>query len=364
MNSYEKGALCLLHAVKGIGNQSLIKIVQKYGSYQKFLEADLASIYRCGLSAEVVEQVITVRKSCDPLQCLHRINDMNIRVVTLDDQLYPSQLLTIADPPVILYYRGDISAAFKPCLAIVGARQATEYGRRAAREISRLLVSHGVVVVSGLARGIDSEAHRGVIQEGGQTLAVLGSGVDVIYPPEHKRLYEDVVHNGAVISEFPVHTTPQPGHFPRRNRIISGLSKGVIIIEARLKSGALITADFALEQDRDVFAVPGSIYSKTSEGTNNLIKEGARPCTGIDDILEEYPQLRKMPVPPRQSEHRRLNQQEYLLLEIMGTDKCHTDELLRRSGISFGELSAVLFKLELAGILKSLPGNYYVKVLS
>lgn len=364
MESYEKGALCLLHSIKGIGNRSLLRIAQQYGGYRNFLEAGLSSIYRCGLSTEIIEQIVMVRKTCDPLQYLHYINDMQIRVVTCEDQGYPSQLHTIADPPVVLYYRGDISCASKVCLAMVGARRASEYGRQVSREMSRMLGAHGVVVVSGLARGIDSEAHRGVMQGGGQTIAVLGSGVDVIYPPEHRKLYENIVQNGAVISEFPVHTGPQPGNFPRRNRIISGLSKGVIIIEARLKSGALITADFALEQGRDVFAVPGPIHSKTSEGTNSLIKQGASPCTGIEDILEEYPEICQVAAPAGEMQPIQLNQREHSLLQALETGKCHADELLRRSKMPAGELSTVLLKLELAGIVQSLPGNYYVKVLS
>jgi len=218
-----------------------------------------------------------------------------------------------------------------------------------------------IVVVSGLARGIDSEAHRGAL-ETGRTVAVLGCGLDVVYPPENDKLYSDIAANGAVISEFPRHTGPEPGNFPMRNRIISGLCRGVVVVEAQEKSGALITADFALEQGRDVFAVPGPINSKTSVGTNNLIKQGAKLVSSLADIIEEYEVLAgPVSKEPQQAILSFLSGEESQIMEIIANDPGHFDSLLERTGFNIGQLSTLLLQLELRGIIVALPGNYYIK---
>ena len=212
-----------------------------------------------------------------------------------------------------------------------------------------------------MARGIDSEAHRGAL-EAGKTIAILGSGLNVIYPPENRKLFEEIMASGLVISEFPLYTHPEPLNFPLRNRIISGLGRGVVVVEAKEKSGALITADFALEQGRDVFAVPGPINSKTSAGPNNLIKQGAILVTGIEDILEEYYDINYTPETLQQNRLLLLDDNEKLILKKLAHESLHFDELIQNCGLEIGTLSTALFKLEIEGIIKSLPGNYYVRI--
>jgi len=308
----------------------------------------------------VVESIINV-KNHDPETRFDQMTAAGIRVVTWDEEAYPAMLRHIHNPPYVLYYRGQIDCLAGTAIALVGSRLASYYGKNTARKLGRELAARGIVVVSGLARGIDSEAHRGAL-ETGQTVAVLGCGLDVVYPPENKKLYSEIADNGAVVSEFPCHIGPEPGNFPMRNRIISGLCRGVVVIEAQEKSGALITADFALEQGRDVFAVPGPINSKSSVGTNNLIKQGAKLVSSLEDIIEEYEDVAStlsgelaQPVLPL------LSREENQILESIENDPGHFDYLLERTGLNIGQLSTLLLQLELRGIITALPGNYYIK---
>lgn len=360
MDRKEKACLCNLHSINGIGTKSLWKIKETFGSFQACCESSNNRLQTSFLAKDIVESVLNI-KSNDPETRYDQMAAAGIRVVTWDEEAYPAMLRHIHNPPYLLYYRGQIECLNRPAIALVGSRMATYYGKNTARKLGRDLAARGVVVVSGLARGIDSEAHRGAL-ETGQTVAILGCGLEIIYPPENGKLSSEIAENGAVISEFPCHTGPEPGNFPMRNRIISGLCRGIVVVEAQEKSGALITADIALEQGRDVFAVPGPINSKTSVGTNNLIKQGAKLVSCMEDILEDYDDI----VPlfsgaPEQPVLPLLSEEEKRIIEDIENEPGHFDVLLERTGLNIGELSTLLLQLELRGIIAALPGNYYIK---
>jgi len=284
------------------------------------------------------------------------------RVVTLNDDAYPSLLKNIYDPPFVLFYRGRFPRNEDICIAMVGSRKATAYGRLMAETIARDLSEKGVWVVSGMARGIDTYSHQGCLKAGGRTIAVLGSGIDVIYPRENKGLYEQIITSGLVVSEFPLGTPPLPQHFPARNRIISGLSHGVVVVEAAEKSGSLITVDFALEQGRDVFALPGPVTSPLSKGTHKLIRQGAKLIETAGDILEDY-------IEEYQGDRGKskndfdlftFSQKERNILEILLTGSIHFDELVVQSGLNPAELASLLTQWEIKGLVKQIPGKYYI----
>ncbi|HBK53488.1 MAG TPA: DNA-protecting protein DprA, partial [Syntrophomonas wolfei] len=280
----EKAALCFLHAIKGIGSRSLWKIKDSFGSFENCLKSDSSRLYAL-LNSEIAQAIISQRQHSSILFYLERLENEGINPVSFEESSYPSSLGNIYNPPMLLYFQGNMDCIEKICLAVVGSRAASDYGRTTARKLVHQLAARGISVVSGMARGIDTEAHRGALDAGGKTIAVLGSGLNIIYPRSNKRLFHEIIEQGVVISEFPLDTNPEPGNFPMRNRIISGISRGVVVVEARAKSGALITADYALEQGRDVFAVPGPINRESSMGANNLIKQGAKLITGVEDII-------------------------------------------------------------------------------
>ena len=356
--------MCLLHSVKGLGHRSLIKIKEEFGSYQGFLQLNRAQLRKFSLSATMLDEIIALRKRFDPLPFLEQMERRDIGVTAIEEHGYPQALRNISNPPVILYYRGRMGEVDKLSLAVVGCRAATPYGKHVARNLGQALAQHQVNVVSGMARGIDREAHLGALEGQGLTIGVLGNGIDVIYPRENKALYEQMVGECLIISEFPPGTHPEPRNFPMRNRLISGLAQGVVVVEARLKSGALITADFALEQGKDVFAVPGPISSPASAGTNKLLQQGAIMYTEISDIIQEYAHLVQVSGPKqiKQEELFLLDKEESVIMENMSWEPCHFDTLLDITGFDFGQLSILLLNLEFRGIVQSLPGNYYVKL--
>jgi DNA processing protein len=364
MDKTELGTLYFFHTLKGVGHRTLWKIKEEWGSFQKCFEADSISLHRSSLSAPIIAAIIDSRRVANPVELLEKLRDEDIKMCCVEDDDYPHLLGSIFDPPYIFYYHGNIEILNDFCIAIVGSRMATTYGKVQARRLGNELANQGMVVVSGMARGIDTEAHRGALEAGGRTAAVLGSGLDVIYPPESVKLYDSICASGIVLSEFPLHTHPEPGNFPVRNRTISGLCRGVVVVEAQKRSGALITADFALEQGRDVFAVPGPINSKNSVGTNFLIKQGACLVSGIEDILAEYG-LNNQNDLPRVSQGELffgLDAEELSVVEVLGHEAQHFDIMMGSTGLSTGSLSTVLLKMELKGIIQALPGNYYVKI--
>jgi DNA processing protein len=304
------------------------------------------------------------RKTADPLKLFNNLLDEGIKICCIEDSNYPELLHSIFYPPYIFYYRGELESLNQLCIGVVGSRAATNYGKVQARRFGNELTNQGMIVVSGMARGIDTEAHLGALEAGGKTAAVLGSGLKVIYPPENRKLYNSIVQNGIVLSEFPPETHPEPGNFPVRNRTIAGLCRGVLVVEAKQRSGALITADFALEQGRDVFAIPGPINSKNSEGANYLIKQGACLVSSIEDILAEYDiSCKNNLTETYQGElFVDIENEELSILEMLGHEAVHFDILMNNTQLSNGVLSTLLLKMELKGIIRAMPGNYYLKI--
>ncbi len=286
-----------------------------------------------------------------------------IQVVPLNDPMFPAALYAIADPPPVLWVRGDPAALSRPAVAIVGARAASQYGLAVAGRLAADLAGRGVVVVSGLARGIDSAAHRGAVDTRGGTIAVLGSGPDVIYPPEHDRLADEVAASGAVVSELLPGTAPQRRFFPMRNRVISGVSRAVVVIEAGEKSGSLITARCALDQGRDVLAVPGNVLSGRNRGGHGLLRDGAKIVESADDILEELGEAVRRPAGSRAHGDRGLSPTADPILDAMPAgEPCDLDAISERSGVIASRLLPRLLDLELQGFVKRAGGGWFVRV--
>lgn len=297
------------------------------------------------------------------------IKSHNVRIIRYTDEEYPESLRYIDDSPIILYVRGRFIKKDKYAVAIVGSRNMTEYGKRITEMISSELVSYGITVVSGMARGIDTVSHKSALKAKGRSIAVLGSGLDSPYPPENKELFDELSEKGCVISEFPMGTPPNKENFPQRNRLISGLSLGVLVVEAAAKSGSLITAGYALEQGKDVFAVPGSITSSNSEGTNELIKKGAKLVQKAEDILEDIaPHLKglrgsanglqgeSLPVNLKGLE---INDEEKTICNILGSEPKHIDIISREAGMQAGRVLGILLGLEIKGIVKQSEGKRF-----
>lgn len=289
-----------------------------------------------------------------------------IRELGLTGEGYPTNLKYIYDPPPALYIKGNIIPQDNIAIAVVGSRQASYYGLKNAQELAFELAAGGITIISGLARGVDSAAHRGALKAGGRTIAVLGSGLNMIYPEENKGLAEEISRNGAVVSEFPQDTPPHRHNFPRRNRIISGLSLGVLVVEAAKRSGALITVGFALEQGREVFALPGKIDSFTSQGTHDLIKQGAKLVESTEDIIEELEPLRACQVNQTESESKakiepNLPEEEKQVYSCLSCEPLHIDELAQKVNLSYGRLLTCLLKLEYKKLVKELPGKTFIR---
>lgn len=282
--------------------------------------------------------------------------------MTSGDETYPSRLKNIYDPPPVLYVRGQLRKEDEVAVAIVGSRKTSSYGRAMTERVSQELATRGVTIVSGMARGIDSVAHQGAISAGGRTIAVLGCGVDVVYPPENRNLFQDIIDHGAILSEFPMGSPPEGSHFPKRNRVISGLSVGVVVVEAGQRSGSLITANYALEQGRDVFAVPGNIGMASSRGTNQLIKQGAKLVESSQDILIEItPQWQKEDeiTPPAKDPANHLPEEERGLYGLLTETPIHIDEIIRESQLEPGRVMSLLLELELKGFVSQWPGRCF-----
>ncbi len=314
----------------------------------------------------IQEKLKTFEKHFDSAQEMWDCDRNGIRLITFYDREYPQDLLFIHNAPLMLYVKGDTECLSNPCLAIVGSRKATPKGRSFAFQISSQLTEYGFTIISGLALGIDGESHRGALQKQGKTVAVLGSGLLEIYPREHTSLAESIADTGALISEFPLHTKPLPFHFPRRNRIISGLSKGVLVVEAATRSGSLITANMAGEQGKDVFAVPGGPFDKCATGTNALIRDGAKLTTSIDDIVNEYSFTRQMNCEPllplTDSETKQglgITPEEKSVLDHLSIDPISLEPLCTQCNADFKDLSHILLTLELKKYIKVYPGNRY-----
>lgn len=266
---------------------TIYKLLEKYKTPKAIWELEKRGLLEKGCSKFEVEQILKIEYRQNIENYIYSMEQKNIKIITLENKLYPENLKKIYDPPVVLYAKGDINILNKKSIAIVGCRNCSNEGKDIAQEFGYKLSKNNIVIVSGMAKGIDTWAHIGCINASGQTIAILGSGIDVIYPKENRGLYEKISKTGIIISEYIIGTKVVPANFPRRNRIISGLSNGVLVVEAKQRSGSLITADLALEEGKEIYAIPGDIKNPNSKGTNNLIKQGAKIVTDVEDILED-----------------------------------------------------------------------------
>jgi DNA processing protein len=345
--------------VKGIGAMRFRRLIDHFGDLQTAWNASPGALRDAGLDRRTIETLVAARGQINLDVEARRVEQSGAQVLTWDDPGYPRNLLNIAQPPPVLFVKGSLVAADEWAVALVGTRHASAYGREVARELASGLAANGVTVVSGLARGVDVAAHRAALEAGGRTIAVLGSGVDRIYPPEHAGVADAIAKAGAVVSDYALGTPPEATNFPPRNRIISGLAKGVVIVEAGEVSGALITADFAAEQGRDVFAVPGNIHQRTSLGANKLIQQGAKIVTGVADILEE---LNLALVTEHRTARAALpaDATEEQLLACLSAEPVHIDELGAQMGMPIAQVSGALALMELKGMVRQVGGMNYV----
>jgi DNA processing protein len=365
MNDTER--LIVLNMVEDIGSIRTQALLKHFGSLDKVFKADADEISKVKEIGPIIgARVPQAIKDIDLKKELDLIKKHNVKVITFLDKDYPENLKNIYDPPVVLYVKGEILPEDKLAIAIVGSRLASFYGLQTAEKLGFELASHDITVVSGLARGIDSSSHKGALKAKGRTLAILGSGLANIYPEEHKALADRISESGAVVSEFPMRTIPDKGNFPKRNRIISGLSLGVVCVEAAEKSGALITCDCGLEQGREVFAVPGKVDSVTSKGTNKLIKQGAKLAQGVEDILEELNLSDSVSRQDGDSRSRmkgnELDKEESIVYTLLSTDPMHIDDICRDTGMPMNRVSKTLLGLEIKKFVKQLPGKNFVRI--
>lgn len=346
-----------LSLVPGLGTVGALRLAQHHGGAG-------AALYALGREAALLPGLLPprtdeARRRAD--KEMARAAAAGMTLICWDDARYPDRLREIHDPPLVFWLRGGAECLALPSVAVVGSRAASDYGRRVAYELARDLARRGLAVVSGLALGIDGAAHQGALDASGVTVGVLGCGLDVVYPPSHARLYRDLAERGAVLSEYPPETAPEPFRFPARNRIVSGLSLGTLVVEAGQRSGALITARLALEQGRDVFAVPGRIDSRKSAGTHRLLQEGARLVQSVDDICEELGWQAAVVGDPASVSAPTATAQDAtgrLLLGLLSDRSCEVDELTRLSGLTAAQVGGALLRLELAGLVRCAGRGY------
>jgi len=347
--------------VKGIGAVRFQHLLAHFGDAETAWGASPIDLAGAGLSLKLIERLIAVREKVDLSRIYEQIQTKNIQVLTWDDESFPQRLREIDQPPPVLYLRGELIPEDSWAVAIVGTRRVTPYGRQVTEEIASFLAANGITIVSGLARGIDSIAHHAVLKAGGRTLAVLGSGVDRIYPPENRALAEQMFKYGGVLSDYAPGTPPDSTNFPPRNRIISGLSMAVVVVEAGTTSGALITAEFAADQGREIFAVPGNILAPQSKGTNKLIQQGAHPLLSASDILQA---LNLMQIGQQKTARKVLpsDNVEAKLMEVIGEEPLHVDEIRNQTDLPVEKVSATLVMMELKGMVRQVGNMHYVAI--
>lgn len=351
-----------LKRVTGLGNVLYRRLLDRFKTPDAvFAAGEEALLSVEGVSLDLAKAICSFAAFDQVDLEIEKLAALGAALLSLHDPDYPPLLAAIYDPPPFLYVRGDPRIPNPYPVAVVGSRRASHYGKTVAERLCQELAEQGITIVSGFARGIDALAHRTALAAGVRTIAVLGTGIDRIYPPEHRRLYEEISEQGLILSEFPLAALPEPHHFPQRNRVISGLSLGCLVVEATLESGSLITARSALEQGREVFAVPGSILSETSAGTHQLIRSGAKLVERVEDILEEIlPQVRRV---PRESAFSpTLEGEEKKLYDLLGFEPKHIDQLIHESALSTSAVSGLLLALELRGIARQLTGKFYVRI--
>lgn len=348
-----------LKSVPMVGNVTFRRLLEQLGTPERALRATAAELGRVkGVGGAAVAAIrshdyrLFAERECE------KVARSGARVVTFLSEEYPKVLLEIPDPPPYLYVKGELRGS-ETAVAVVGSRRASTYGLLTTTRLATELAGHGITVVSGMARGVDTAAHRGALSGGGRSIGVLGCGIDLLYPPENRKLFEEMAEKGALVSEFPMGTLPLAENFPRRNRIISGMSRGVLVVEAQENSGSLITAQFALEQGREVFAIPGNINASSSRGANRLIKQGAKLVECVNDILEELPHRCGMAGGPAARPDFGLTPREAAVYTLLAEAPLHIDEIIVKSALTVGDVSAILLRLELKGAVMQLPGKIF-----
>jgi DNA processing protein len=345
--------------VPSIGPAKVRALQDYFGDLVTAWHADRASLKQVGLDRRAIENLIRTRAQLDLDAEVAEIEQHGLTFLTWEDEDYPTLLREIYAPPPVIYVRGELHPEDEWAVAVVGTRRATSYGKQVTRMLSQDLARNGVTVVSGLARGIDAQAHQAALDAGGRTIAVMACGLDRVYPPEHRNLARAIAENGALVSDYPLGTRPEARNFPPRNRIISGLSLGTVVVEAGRRSGALITVEFAIEQGREVFAVPGNIVSRSSMGCNRLIHDGAKMVLGIEDILEEL----NLTMIEQHVEARAVlptDDTEAQLLDLVSDQPLHVDEICRQSQLPIQQVSSTLAMMELKGMVRQVGGMQYV----
>jgi DNA processing protein len=366
----QREAYIALNMIEGIGPVKVRALVECLGSPRAVLEADADALCRVnGIGPKLAQNVADQRDTVNVQKEIQAAAKQDIRIITIEEDEYPEVLRTIHDPPLALYVAGELRPEDRHAFAIVGSRRCTHYGKQVADRLAYQLAKVGYTVISGLARGIDTAAHQGALKGGGRTITVLGGAIDRLYPPENRKLAADIACQGAVISEFPLGREPDRTTFPYRNRIVSGLSQGVVVVEAPPRSGSLITAEAAMDQGRNVYAVPGRIDNPNARGCHRLLKQGACLVESVDDILHDVEML----LPPDKKERAReigqrpdlkLSPEESRILQELGQDAVDVDTLARRSGLQVHQVSAVLMGLEMKRVVRMLPGRIVELVVS
>jgi DNA processing protein len=363
--SDEKCGWLALQMTPGLGNVACKNLIERFDTPEGIFQASLSELAAVeGVRNEAARNIADLKFPADPSEELRRVEECGARIIPFLDPGYPVALRQIHDPPVLLYLKGKDIPHKAIFIGVVGSRNPTPYGIKSAEEIGQGLGRRGLGVVSGMARGIDSAAHWGCLAGRGFTVAVLGTGIDIIYPASNKKLADKIMRQGALISEFPLGTPPEPKNFPIRNRIISGLTEGVVVVEATKKSGSLITASLALEQGREVFAVPGSIHSFKSKGCHFLIQQGAKLIENSDDILDELglnydytpktDTFKEGPLP-------HMDDSEKAVFDLIGDYPLHIDEISRQGNLPPGKAASILMRMELKGIIRQLPGKMFIR---
>lgn len=361
-----------MHEIQGLGRQTTYQLLKAFGSAEAIFAASHANLRKV-VSDDIANQIKAETVSDQIKITLEWLAEPNNHLITLADEDYPRLLLETPDPPPILFAKGQLSCLQQPSIAIVGSRNPTAQGEKNAHDFAMLLAEFGFTIVSGLAIGIDAAAHRGALASNGKTIAVVGTGLDIVYPAKHRELAHEIIKQGLLISEFSLGTPSLPQNFVQRNRVISGLSMGCLVVEASLQSGSLITAKFATEQDRDVFAIPGSIHSPQSKGCHQLIKQGAKLVDAVQDIVHElksehFVSLAAMPlkknfIPAKNTGPEEIPHADKALLDLMSFEPVTVEYLLQHSGLTSDTLSSILISLELDNKIASMPGGRYQRIV-
>ncbi len=361
-------ALIALNLIEHVGPVRVRQLLEHFGEAPKILGASKQQLLHVrGIGEETAEAISTWEKAVDLAGELKRITDYGCHVLTQADADYPELLRQIYDPPIVLYVKGALGAKDKNAVAMVGSRMTTHYGIEVARKLAYQLAYVGVTVVSGGARGIDTASHQGALSAKGRTVCVLGTGINIVFPPENNELFERIAANGAVLSQYPFNRQADKQSFAIRNRIVAGMTLGTVVVEANLTSGALITANFAVEYGRQVFAVPGRIDSPRSKGCHELIKKGAKLCEGAEDILSEFEYLfpsSNRPAAPNETgvlPALELSESEQKVYDALDSEELSIDEVIRQSGLPSSAVSVALLSLEMKRLVKQLPGKVFVR---